>query len=742
MNNKISILAASVASALVLAGCGSSSDSGDKDKPVFGDFQGVVNKGIVANAQVTVCEATSTDCSDEEAFMATVTTDVRGHYRIENAPAGVPLLVMAKADANTLMTCDVAQCGDGVAFGDKFHPGADFELKAATPGVAAKATDLVVNVTSLTDIAAGQAIAEAGSQGIGANTIRRSNDVVRQAFNLDENINQVGAVDLTDAEQMANASTQDQLAAVYSASVYQAQVENPELDMAELIEAESSDSYRIDTDILREVIGAAGDVTETVDEHHDDLDMTGIEEGVNDADSNVDDIEQGGGTIVPDPDLPDEEIDEVEAAKKFVGDVRSVVASVSEGGDLNNALHHFAEKFEGLEEIVGDDMAVILEKVEYSAIAIAEAYEEGSHPNVEIDSGKNTYSITGIDGVTFVATIDEVDFDWSESEGCDGDWNDNYSCTEQGYAELDLSIDELAVTENATQLSATGSAIIKGAQLDSDYERDQSCDAGVGYCEGETEYSEQLAADQVEFNLVDASISNGEASFVGSIELAVKGLRFAFEDEYGHYNDWNDWNNDYSYEFEYVEITAESIRFALDGALNHGGEFAEIGLLANLNNELGFVFKEQTCDIWQGVVDRDCEESRSSETEDSYVKALVQASAAVDVDTANNENVPASISLKVERAEFDRVDASVNVLHQDTTTLIEAALGIYDREGEYEAITAKNFDGSVVMTLDMDDNGRLIGNIAVEGVHAADIEEASNGMITIRYINGDFESIL
>ncbi|GAA4872767.1 hypothetical protein [Ferrimonas pelagia] len=725
MTYKHSLIATSIASALLLSGCGSSDNKDDNPDvpPATSAFSGVVNKGILANAPITICAATSTDCSDDDAFRIETRTDEQGRYELKEAIAGTPLLVIARADAHTLMTCDIAQCAEGINFGDQFNPDAGFELKAVTPGISAHAEGAVVNVTSLTELAANQAISESGNSGIFANTIRRSNDIIRQTFNLGDNhINEIGAVDLTDPEQMAGASSEDQLAAVYSASVMQAQQDNPELELDELLSTTDGQTYTVDTDALEEIFNSARDVVEEVDEHHDDIEMGDIVDEIEDAEDNLGDLEDG---IAPDPDLPEEDLDEVKAARAFVSDVRGVVKSVADGGDLNNALRYFAEQFEELGEFVGDDMGEIIYKVELGAMAIADAYLDGSHNNVEISG--NTYTVVGIDSLEMVVAIDKDDID--ESEACD----DNV-CTGEASADIDMSIQALNITENKTALSAQGRVLLDNVQIEyvDGYE-----DLDGGYI---AISSEVLTADQLSFQLAEVELTHTDVSFTGNIGIDGSGVIVAFEDDYGY--NWSG-DNQGGYDFYNTEISLRGLSLGFDGELAKGNEFANIGLGIDIDNPDGFVYFEQVCHIWGDlIVDTDCEPSRTEESEEKYVRAGINAFTAVDVAHANNDNIPASIDLTVKRDAFSQIDGHVKVVHQDTTTNIRGAAGIYDRDGEIEPITATNVDGTVVMALEENDEGRITGTITVEGVHAADVDEDPSGLITIRYTDGSFESIL
>ncbi len=213
-------IALSVLTALTACGGGGSSSPAE---PQGFDMSGRAVKGVFKNADITA--------TDINGLVATATTDAEGKFDLE-LPAGfngsLKIVLTAKADGSTTMTCDLANgClvntpsgSEQIAFGEDIAlPGdSDFSLSAVIARVNAE-NQVQANITTLTDLAA--RLAEARGE-LNPVTIDYANSQVAALFSIEGDITQLLPVDITDIQELIEASANEQEAAIIAAAIIDA----------------------------------------------------------------------------------------------------------------------------------------------------------------------------------------------------------------------------------------------------------------------------------------------------------------------------------------------------------------------------------------------------------------------------------------------------------------------------------------------------------------------------------------
>ena len=174
---------------------------------------GTAAKGIVRSGLVAACPLVSgtVDCT---APIATGVTDDAGLYSvtIPETSFGTPFVVRVSANDDTRMMCDIADgCGTGdatVNFGEVYTPdAATFKLDAIVPSVSVDTTP-TVNLTALTDLSSSFALSSVTSDSSLddiVTSISTANSRIADLFDIDEDINALPVVDLTNPSAVAAA---------------------------------------------------------------------------------------------------------------------------------------------------------------------------------------------------------------------------------------------------------------------------------------------------------------------------------------------------------------------------------------------------------------------------------------------------------------------------------------------------------------------------------------------------------
>jgi hypothetical protein len=154
-----SMFVLSVAAVLIITGCSSGGDGGESNKN-FATTEGTAAKGIIRNGVITAFELDSNGTLVRN--LGTTTTNNEGKYSLPvggNYTRGPVLLkVTASEDGKTIMVCDVSSgCGAGVDFGDTFSLENTFEMTTILPSLQEDAS-VDAHITPFTHMAARRAM--------------------------------------------------------------------------------------------------------------------------------------------------------------------------------------------------------------------------------------------------------------------------------------------------------------------------------------------------------------------------------------------------------------------------------------------------------------------------------------------------------------------------------------------------------------------------------------------------------
>ncbi|MFO1368999.1 MAG: hypothetical protein U1F46_08385 [Marinagarivorans sp.] len=171
------------------------------------DVSGVAVKGLVSLARVTVHTLDANGMPSLNPIAETK-TDNKGKYTIKlpntlvNKP--VSLRITPASDNTTQMTCDLATgCDNNVAFGQKFAVPGNSKLALETILSSLDQSNNVVNISTLTTIAAEHArkalTANADLTKLAA-AIKKANGEIANIFSIVGELSQLELIDITDAE--------------------------------------------------------------------------------------------------------------------------------------------------------------------------------------------------------------------------------------------------------------------------------------------------------------------------------------------------------------------------------------------------------------------------------------------------------------------------------------------------------------------------------------------------------------
>ncbi|MEJ2762712.1 hypothetical protein VV869_01710 [Photobacterium sp. MCCC 1A19761] len=733
---KYKILAVAVSSVLGLVGCGGGDSSSGKVTPVIStaDFAGTVNKGILSNAKVEVCDSFDTQgCHTSAGYYQQTVTNASGKYSVQGAPLDKPILVaVSKKDGSTTMKCDVEQCVDNngitVGFGQSFVVSDGWQLKTILPA-ANTATD-IVNVTSLTDIAAKQALEDAGSSAVTTEGANVAKEVVEKLFGLEGSITELGAVDLTDPMQTESASPEEMNAALYSAAVMSSAVDT------EAMIQNNAGAYQISPTVLK-IIDAAEKLVsrdqgeplvkvssasqKKLDDHKHALTQGEGSFKDIDNDGTLDPIE-----IVPQP--PSTEA--VQAAKAFINDVRTTYMSVQNEGDLKSGLENFAAELEDVAPLAESDAQQVVFNVQQAVEAIAAFYlntpdkaPEGIQVKTEIKDAGTEYTATRTDtstgSVTVVALVKQFE------EG-----NENTPTN------IDLEITGVRSQYQAVTLAAKGIAKVVNATF-TDKNSETTSEPIWTY---DSEFA--LKSDRVSLELSDVSLAVTRegaqpAEFTGLVSLNVENPTSTGAESLTGNEGNVSGNEQLKAHFAYAKI-----QFSGDIATGTDSLGVYLNLIAD--NKRGYQHSEWTemfryCDYWYPFhCTEQSQGDHSAESADEFVETYFTVEVKTNVKNALNNAIAASVKLEIDRAEFDVATAKVTVHYNDVDTIIESPVGLYDNPLK-PSVTVRNTTGAVAMLSSIEEE--VAGLITINGEKVASIQELDSGLVLVRYRNGDFETL-
>lgn len=757
MNKKL--LTITIASVLGLVGCGSDSKN-EVVKQAETNFAGTVNKGIVSNGKVEVCDTFDAQgCNAQAAYYFETTTDSSGKYSITGAPLNKPLMVaVSKKDTTTSMKCDIKTCTDAnsvsVGFGDTFVVADGWQLKTILP--AANSATSVVNVTSLTDIAAKQALDDAGNSPVTTQIANTAKYIVEKIFGLEGSITELGSVDLTDPAQTQGAAPEDINAALYSAAVMSSKIDT------DVLIQNNGATYRIDPTLLN-IIDSANDLVsggtplvkaptaskKELDDHKVDL-TTGADGFQKDENGNYKPIE-----VAPQPPA----VNDIQAAKTFINDVRTTYMSVQDDGDLKKGLEDFGRELEVIAPLVEQDAEQALNNVQEAVEAIMVEFDKSTDDDngftvtVEGTTYTAVRTVSDSEATTVVANIKTVEVSDNETVLIPADSNSQADNTVESpdggstTAEIDLEVVSIRSSVGDVLLTGSGSAKVNGF-VKGWNEQNENSESSWSWSE-ESDLTVNLVS--LDISSVKMEFAGSEsaqsASFEGGIFVSVSDFAMneseSSEVKYPAYDELNGSGA------EANSGTLGYANFRFNGELTAGSDSADVYLNIIADNKRGYVYDESSrysyaCS-WVSTVSLsnfDCSENNGKthvpETSDKYVETYFTARVSTDVQNAINNNIAASVALEINRSQFDVANAKVTVGYNGVDTIIEAPVGLYDNVIDSD-ITVRNTTGAVATLTEFEDS--IAGKVTVNGAKVASIEELDSGLVLVRYEDGSFESI-
>ncbi|MGB5445268.1 MAG: hypothetical protein WBM99_07145 [Psychromonas sp.] len=740
MYMKKSLIALAVATSLTaLTGCGGG-DGGDVAAASTVNYSGTVNKGIVSNGKVEVCDVfDDAGCNEgDSSFYYETITSEDGSYDVTGAPTETPLLVLvSEADEGaTTMKCDLATCNEGaVAFGESFTVDSGWALQAIVPSATSGTT---VNVTALTDLAADEAIEVAGNGGVTEAIATNANNAVRAAFGLTNSIIELGALDLTDAEAVVAALTDDTeelMAATYSAVL----LDVSDTDKKAMITFDNSTGgYTVNVASTKSILEKASTLLSTVE--------TKANAALTEANAISVASTQAEIAAVVIPTAVDavEQSDELVASKAFITDVRTAYNAVQDGGDLATGLEDFADELEGIDDLASGDLDTISERLTQAITAIAEAFENADGATeYEADNG---YTVT-ISGDTY--SINEEDGDVQVTATVTGTITDSETDTEtgeewSGSADVELTLTKVSIGEDDTTLSATGIASVVGLKADGSWSESSTSDGDA--VEWSEEESGSVSIDSASIKLEAELVYASDASFTGAISFSFNDLSYKDTSNYaGGYTEGTSTGEEQGAE----SFTVGDMNLVLEGELAANEETLGVYLSLLVDNSSGYTQKYSWSDAWEytwNSTDYSSEETADStnysseETADSFVTLSAIARVETTLVDADNKDMTASIELNASRNEYDVVDTTITINYNDVDVILDADVGIYGNTSS--DLTVRNTAG-VVATINAlnDSDEKYQGTLNVNNVNTASIEEGDNGAVWIRYTDGTFSSL-
>ncbi len=753
MNKKF--LAVAISSGLLLTACGGGSPSPEDPKPIpKTSLSGVINKGIVQNGKVEVCDVfDSSGCNkDQSDFYLETQTNDKGEYQIKGAPQSKPILVyVSKKDSSTKMKCDIAVCDDStvakVTFGDSFEVDDDWSLKTILP--AAVSGDVIVNVTSLTDLAAEEAFELAGSAQVTENDSRRANSAVQQSFGLTKSITQMGGVDLTDPSALSKADAENIAAATYSAALLKVE-RSLKLALIDLKTNADSTVNRVEIEkILTDSSSLIGTITDKVNKdlpEEEQVDLTQAQQKIEHTEPPAE-VKTGSS----------EHSDEISKAKEFAQDIRSAFESVQADGELKTGLEGFGDKLNAIDPLISEDSTIIFGNIQDALLAIEETVREQS-ANPELSSpfkSSNGLSVTftgndiGNEAIMQTYSIEKetiklkatISGTLKDTDGkCEDSASESTRCersTTKGDVNFDVTIN---ATKNNTTLSGKGSLTL-------DAEFIEEIIPGEQWLKEERVNSATITLKSTLKN----KLNNTE--FKGDITLDLIGFKDVTKDVSEFHEENNGDYHSTEYKSEYNnEVSAKSMNLTLKGELTtENSETVDALLDLRFSNPTGVKLEESIiatwrcndygyyCDNWTSI-STDAS-SIDTETEENFTKAYVTVKIGTELNKANNEAMPSFVKFESSRENYDEIETTLTINYNDVDTIIEADIPLVpandDSKGVVETFVIRNTNG-VEATLNI--NSRS-GKVEVDDVEVASIEESSHSLMLIRYEDGSFESL-
>ncbi|CAE6944612.1 hypothetical protein ACOMICROBIO_FLGHMIGD_04265 [Vibrio sp. B1FLJ16] len=735
---KKSLLVVAMTATGLLAGCGGGSDSSTPESVSQSSVAGVANKGIVDQGLITVCNATAANVADkacpEDEVIANAVTDETGAYSVSGLPQNKALLFVLQnnPDAQTRMKCDYAACAvDGVEFGDWFNVAEDFKLISL---VVPESNSLTSHMTNLTDAAAKRAIEIGAGSEISIESVNAGKKYVAEVLGVDaQKLSEIGAVDLTDAEQVKAAVESGDLASIKAATLSAAIADAGQ--PVEDLWANQTSAVDYSETLRTAILAAATNVIGSVSEKAEDSELLASVEQEIDSDKET-------KPTISEPEVTDE----ITAGKNLVKQVRTVYDSVAtEDGALRVGFASMEDSLEPIPALLEDDVNGAFDMLASAFSSIA------YHINSDLFDEQGEYDVTA-NGETKTYVIDTDNLKLTVVGSIAIEENESGSCNElanstecqdgfDSQANIDLKITQLMAKNGAATISAeSGEVVIANFSESSEYTGSYE---GYNYAESDESSS---SADQLSFVLQDLTIAGQDAestpvTLTGSITATLNDFNYASAEleQFVETIESNVYENTYTYNFD-ESATFSSLVFTLSGEIAYDQQSMGALIDIRIDNPDGFVAFNDVDEMWSykdGVSDSSVSEEEGltqEETETKFIRGSVLAKVNAELNPENPQQ--GEVSLQVSRTALNTVVVDGHVIYNEEQLNIDS---IIDTESDQApVITISNNNATAELT--EDEQGELSGQIKVNGNVVASIDDTDTAVV-VRYTNGDFETL-
>ncbi len=735
-----SLLATAILTSIALSGCGGGSSGSSSTPESQSDVSGVVNKGLVRGGLVNVCLATGANINDEscpeEEILASTVTDESGQYSLSGLPQNRALLFVLTSnddpDITTQMKCDFKAClDDGKALGEWIDVVADFKLISI---LSADTSSITAHMTSITDAIAKHTIrASRGSDEVDIDVINNSRSMIAQLFGVEaQKIMALGAVDLTDAEAIKTALDNNDLESVKMAALSAAFSDiSPNLEeMFTQVDGLISGETEGAESVRRALLGGSSDLLSAVKTQLDDesVEFTSVTQ-------RIDEVKEEDATVTV-----AEATSDIQAAKDLVTQVRTVYDATQEEGNLRQGFIQLGNSLEPLPDLLQEEVSQAFETLTSALMSIAhliddELFEEEGE--WEVVKEGNTYTIdTDTVKLTVLGSSDVV-FDEQGTEES-GSINDT--------AEIDLTITELWVKEGSVELSATEGQAQVLTFVGTESWENPPVDNGHDYSE-----EWHLAAEKLHFALTDLTIEANDShdtSFTLQGSVSFTANKPIIQGKHTSSSQHSEQQNQ-SEDFDEETFSARDLSFNINANLEYQEQKAGISLRVAIDNPNGLVYFRSMRQAWQWgdsfnyeyQQEEDIAQPGSSldEVKPETADTFLRGSVLVTLDTEVNPENPqvAKVSLQASRPAYDLVNLNGSITYNGK----ELTLKTQVNTEQDKPLAVELSNGAAIAFLREGTNGQVVGNIKVGNKQVASIDEPRNGVVVVRYTNGEFESL-
>ncbi|MCG3740883.1 hypothetical protein [Vibrio cincinnatiensis] len=620
---------------------------------------------------------------------------------------------------------------DGKALGEWIDVAADFKLISI---LSADTSSITAHMTSITDAIAKHTIrASRGSDEVDIDVINNSRSMIAQLFGVEaQKIMALGAVDLTDAEAIKTALDNNDLESVKMAALSAAfsdissNLEEMFTQVDGLIsgETEGAESVR------RALLGGSSDLLSAVKTQLDDesVEFTSVTQ-------RIDEVKEEDATVTV-----AEVTSDIQAAKDLVTQVRTVYDATQEEGNLRQGFIQLGNSLEPLPDLLQEEVSQAFETLTSALMSIAhliddELFEEEGE--WEVVKEGNTYTIdTDTVKLTVLGSSDVV-FDEQGTEES-GSINDT--------AEIDLTITELWVKEGSVELSATEGQAQVLTFVGTESWENPPVDNGHDYSE-----EWHLAAEKLHFALTDLTIEANDShdtpfTLQGSVSFTAN--KPIIQGKHTSSSQHSEQQNQ-SEDFDEETFSARDLSFNINANLEYQEQKAGISLRVTIDNPNGLVYFRSMRQAWQWgdsfnyeyQQEEDIAQPGSSldEVKPETADTFLRGSVLVTLDTEVNPENPqvAKVSLQASRPAYDLVNLNGSITYNGK----ELTLKTQVNTEQDKPLAVELLNGAAIAFLREGTNGQVVGNIKVGNKQVASIDEPRNGVVVVRYTNGEFESL-